>query len=131
MIGKLDTSILKVEQSDSLEFDISKYKISADQEIEVKQPVLSIIQDDEEFILFTEGSSSMIQGKAKSKKTTFLKAIITAINSGRFKNLYSNYTRNEVCFVDTEQDEEDCIYSTRQIKALSKNTLNRIATADF
>ena len=102
------------------EFDIEKYRIHPDQNIETKQPILIIKQGKEEFILLTEGSSSMVQGKAKSKKTTLVKGIIIAVLQGRFKNLYSYYKRNGACLVDTEQDEEDCWYATRQIQALSQ-----------
>lgn len=102
------------------EFDIEKYRIHPDQNIEIKPPVLIIEQNGEQFILMTEGSSSMLQGKAKSKKTTLLKGIAVAVSSGRFKNLISSYHRNQVGLVDTEQDEEDCWYSVRQIQALSQ-----------
>ena len=104
--------------------DISDYLISPDVEVEKPTPILSVKQNQGDLIdIFTEGNISMIQGQAKSRKSTFLKSIIQAFVNGHNEKLYSSYPHKEVIVVDTEQSEWDCYKAVKMIKILTGKTI--------
>ena len=119
-LGKLSIDISEKEQ----EFlNISDYLVNPDVEIEEPTPILSIQQGYSNISIFTEDNISLLQGRAKSRKSTLLRAICAAISSGEYQMFKSGYTRNDVAIVDTEQGAYHCWRAARNIKYLSKRTI--------
>lgn len=95
--------------------DINQYKITPFDDIKPPVPILFIKNNNHIIPIFTEDNISLIKGKAKSRKSTFLKAAISGIMNHGYSFLESEYERNEVCFIDTEQGRYHCFNTTRVV----------------
>ena len=114
---------------DSLEFledevfDISEFLIDPNIEVKPPTPILSFEYNGKTVPIFTEDNISMIQGSAKSRKSTFLKVVVsTILKGGYYENgrlLKSYYERNNIAIADTEQSKFWCWKTTKIIKYLS------------
>lgn len=100
-------------------FDISEFIIDPDIEIEEPTPILSIMQNGRAIPIFTEDNISLLQGKAKSRKSTLIRAFSAAISTGKYQQLKSGYFRNDIAIVDTEQGAYHCWRAAKIIKAIS------------
>ena len=115
---------LKIENLPQPEVEIlnlEDFLVSADDEVKEPIPILAHIDGTH---IFTEDNISMIQGKAKSRKSTLIKAIGAAICKGNYGLLKSNYSRNNIAIFDTEQGHFHCWKSARVIKHLSGKNIN-------
>lgn len=106
-------------------FDISEFLIDQTKDIPAPIHILSYEDRDGKLIpMITEDNISMIKGQAKSRKSTLIKAIAATILSakpytfGRF--LTSNYYRNNLAIVDTEQGEYHCWRAAKSISHLAE-----------
>lgn len=106
-------------------FDINEFLI--DQSVEIPAPIhiLSYVDKDDKLIpIITEDNISMIKGQAKSRKSTLIKAIASTILSAKpykFGRLMtSNYYRNNLAIVDTEQGEYHCWRAAKSISNLAE-----------
>lgn len=106
-------------------FDISEFLI--DQTVEIPAPIhiLSYVDKDGKVTpIITEDNISMIKGQAKSRKSTLIKAIAATILSRRpykFGNLLtSDYYKNNLAIVDTEQGNYHCWRAARSISSLAE-----------
>ncbi|NAW50385.1 hypothetical protein GNY06_02920 [Elizabethkingia argentiflava] len=125
---------LKIENTLEAEaeiINISEFKISPDVEIEKPTPILSVKQKGKFVDIFTEGNISMLFGLAKSRKSTFLKSIVQAILSGENTKMYSDYERNEIAIVDTEQSLYDSYRATKVIQALTGYSIDYYNVAEL
>lgn len=114
---------------DSLEFledevfDISEFLIDPDEEVPEPIPIIAFEHKGRTIPIFTEDNISMIQGRAKSRKSTVLKAIgATIASQGYYKHgklLKSYYERNDFTIIDTEQGKYHCWKSAKVIKNIS------------
>lgn len=126
-IEPLNLSILKKEPEEIVEevFDIGEFLIDQSKEIPAPIHILSYVDKDSKLIpIITEDNISMIKGQAKSRKSTLIKAIASTILSGRvykFGSLMtSNYWRNDLAIVDTEQGEYHCWRAAKSISNLAE-----------
>lgn len=103
--------------------DISKYLINPDIEIPEPTPILSILQYGRHIPIFTEDNISLLQGKAKSRKSTLLRAFCAAISSGEYQSLKSGYVRDDIAIIDTEQGAYHCWRAAKIIKNLSHRSI--------
>lgn len=99
--------------------DISQFIINPDIEIPEPTPILSILQNGKSIPIFTEDNISLLQGKAKSRKSTLIRAFCAAISAGQYQQLKSGYFKNEIAIIDTEQGAYHCWRAAKIIKALS------------
>lgn len=130
MLQRIDISALQMAKTkDEVGIDISQYLVDPDIEVERPIPILSIRQGAENIALFTEDNISMLQGRAKSRKSTFLRAVVSAVVSGQYQMLYSGYERSGVAFVDTEQGSYHCYMAARSIKYLTGRAIPYYKTA--
>lgn len=110
---------LELPELESEVLNLEDFRIDPDIEIKEPIPILSYYDQGRRVSMFTEDNISMIQGKAKSRKSTFIKAIGAAICSGEYGVLRSNYSRNKIAIFDTEQGAFHCWKAVRMIKHLS------------
>lgn len=110
--------------------DISEFLISPDIEIAKPNPILSVIQDERLIDLFTEENISMIQGQAKSRKSTLIKAICEGILKGNNK-FYSTYPRNQIAIIDTEQSTYHCYKAVSMIKQMTRRSIDYFNVAEL
>lgn len=113
---------IKIENIPKVEEEVlslSDFIIDPDVVMPEPIPILSHYAYGRNTPIFTEDNISMIQGKAKSRKSTLLKALATAIGKGEFYMLRSNYHRNKIAIFDTEQGAYHCWRSANVIKLLS------------
>ena len=120
---KISLSIPKEEIEEA--FDIGEFLV--DQSVEMPAPIhiLSYVDDSGKLIpIITEDNISMIKGQAKSRKSTLIKAIASTILSQRpYKYgslLTSDYYRNNLAIVDTEQGNYHCWRAARSISSLAE-----------
>ena len=100
--------------------NLEDFKINPDEDIPEPIPILHTWDERGNLLpIFTEDNISMIQGKAKSRKSTFIRAISTAVMGGKFGVLECTYRRNRMAIFDTEQGAYHCSRAVRQIKQLS------------
>lgn len=116
--------------TEEITIDYSDYLVSPDLEIPKPNPILSINQNGRVIDIFTEENISMIQGQAKSRKSTLIKAICQGIISGN-NMLTSSYLRNDIAIVDTEQSTYDCWRASRVIKIISGKTVDYFSVAEL
>jgi len=120
---------------DSLELeedflDFADFLISPNIEIEKPTPILSIIQNGRNIDIFTEENISMIQGQAKSRKSTLIKSICQGILQGNNK-MQSTYHRNRIAIFDTEQSTYHCYRAVRTIKYLTNVDIDYFSIAEL
>lgn len=122
---KISLSIPKEEIEEA--FDIGEFLV--DQSVEMPAPIhiLSYVDDSGKLIpIITEDNISMIKGQAKSRKSTLIKAIASTILSQRpYKYgslLTSDYYRNNLAIVDTEQGNYHCWRAARSISSLAEKS---------
>lgn len=111
-------------QPEELEIDLSSFKIDPEFEVAEPIPILSILQEGYEVPIFTEENLSLIFGPAKSRKSTLIKSICQAIFRGTNEKMKSNYYRNDITIVDTEQDRYRCWKMTKVLKYLTGRNVN-------
>ncbi|WP_407475408.1 hypothetical protein [Elizabethkingia anophelis] len=111
--------------------DISQFKVYPDVEIPKPTPILSVKEFGKHVDIFTEGNISMIQGQAKSRKSTFIRSISQAILNGENSKLISNYRRNKMAIIDTEQSNYDSYRSVRMIKELTHTSIDYYNVAEI
>lgn len=116
MIEKLSIENLPKEE---VFINLNDFLIDPFEERPEPTPILSQINYGRRISIFTEDNISMIQGKAKSRKSTLIKAISVAIAKGEFYMLNSNYPRNRLAIFDTEQGAYHCWKSANIISNLS------------
>lgn len=115
--------LLKIDEVSNQEttsiLDITQYKVTPFDTISPPIPILYVKNYNREIPLFTEDNISLIKGKAKSRKSTFLKAVITGILNNGYQLLHSSYHRNKVAVIDTEQARYHCFNTTRVVYHLT------------
>lgn len=120
---------------DSLEFledevfDISEFLIDQTKDIPAPIHILSYEDKDGRLIpIITEDNISMIKGQAKSRKSTLIKAISATILSRKpykFGNLLtSDYYKNNLAIVDTEQGNYHCWRAAKSISYLAEKQVD-------
>lgn len=71
-IRKLDLSLLDAVEPTIDDFDISEFLIDPFKKVPPPVPILAVKQDNYHIPIFTEDNISLLQGKAKSRKSTFI-----------------------------------------------------------
>lgn len=117
MIEKINLDVIKNDEIEILDPD----DFLVDPDIEVPEPIPILAQGN--IPIFTEDNISMIQGKAKSRKSTLIKAIGTTICKGSYGMLSSDYSRNKIAIFDTEQGKFHCWKSVKTIQRLSGHNI--------
>ena len=120
MIEKLDLNVEPVKLD---VIDISKFIINPDIEIPEPTPILSLFQHGKYIPLFTEDNISLLQGKAKSRKSRLLRAFCAAISAGEYQQLKSGYFKDEIAIIDTEQGAYHCWRAAKIIKNISNRSI--------
>ena len=116
---------LSLPQEDTEEvFDISEFLVDQNAEIPAPIHILSYVDKEGKIIpIITEDNISMIKGQAKSRKSTLIKAIASTILSRKpykFGNLLtSDYYKNNLAIVDTEQGNYHCWRAAKSISSLA------------
>ena len=110
--------------------DLSEFLISPDVEIKKPTPILSVIQDGRLIDIFTEENISMIQGQAKSRKSTLIRAICEGILKGNNK-FRSDYPRRKIAIIDTEQSTYHCYRAVKTIKYMTGQTVDYFSVAEL
>lgn len=126
----VDKIILENIVSDELTIDLSDYLVCPEIEIPKPTPILSVIQDGRLVDIFTEENISMIQGQAKAKKSFFIKSICEGILKGNNK-LSSNYYRNDIAIIDTEQSTYHCYMAVKSVKYMTGKTISYFSVAEL
>lgn len=116
--------ILQENEPEEIEIDLSSFAIDPSIEVQEPIPILSITQDGYDVPIFTEENLSLIFGPAKSRKSTLIKSICQAIFKGSNEKMKSNYYRNNITIVDTEQDRYRCWKMTKVLKYLTGRNVN-------
>lgn len=116
--------ILQENEPEEIEIDLSSFAIDPSIEVPEPIPILSITQDGYDIPIFTEENLSLIFGPAKSRKSTLIKSICQAIFKGSNEKMKSNYYRNNITIVDTEQDRYRCWKMTKVLKYLTGRNVN-------
>lgn len=111
-------------EPEEVELDLYSFKIDPDTEVAEPIPILSITQDGYDIPILTEENLSLIFGPAKSRKSTLIKSICQAVFKGSNEKMKSNYWRNEIAVVDTEQDRYRCWRMTKTLKYLTGKNVN-------
>lgn len=124
MIRKLDASLLDLVEPEIEGFDISEYLIDPFEKVPEPTPILAVKQNGYHISIFTEDNISMLQGRAKSRKSTFIKAIGIAIACGVYDRLECFYPRNNLAIIDTEQGKFHCWQSANLISQKSGKRVN-------
>lgn len=119
----IEPLILNVEPAKTDVIDISQFIVDPDIEIPEPTPILSIHQYGRNIPIFTEDNISLLQGKAKSRKSTLLRAFCAAISSGEYQQLKSGYVRDEIAIVDTEQGAFHCWRAAKIIKNIAHKSI--------
>lgn len=114
-LRRLNFDLLDQAAPENESFDISEYLIDPFEKVAPPVPILAVIQNGCHIPIFTEDNISMLQGRAKSRKSTFIKAIGIAIASGRYDRLECFYERNNLVIIDTEQGKYHCWQSASLI----------------
>ena len=127
MVDKINLDNLSSEES---KIDLSDYLVSPEFEVPRPIPILSVIQNGFVIDIFTEENISMIQGQAKAKKSFFIKSICEGILKGNNK-LSSNYQRNEIAIIDTEQSTYHCYMAVRSVKYMTGKTISYFSVAEL
>ena len=116
---------LSLPQEDTEEvFDISEFLVDQNAEIPAPIHILSYVDKEGKIIpIITEDNISMIKGQAKSRKSTLIKAIAATILSRKpykFGSLLtSDYYKNNLAIVDTEQGNYHCWRAAKSISSLA------------
>lgn len=113
---------IKIENIPKVETEVinlSDFIIDPEVEMQPPTPILSQWNYGRSIPIFTEDNISMIQGKAKSRKSTLIKAISVAIAKGEYYMLKSQYQRCKIAIFDTEQGAYHCWKSASIISNLS------------
>lgn len=111
-------------EPEEFEIDINSFYIDPDIIIPEPIPILSITQDGYDIPILTEENLSLIFGPAKSRKSTLIKSICQAIFKGSNEKMKSNYYRNNIAIIDTEQDRYRCWKMTQVLKYLTGRKIN-------
>lgn len=128
MIQPINLDDIKNNEDEFL--DLSSFIVSPDNEVPKPNPILSIKQDDRLIDLFTEENLSMIQGQAKSRKSTLIKAICEGIIKGNNK-FQSDYPRKRIAIIDTEQSTYHCYRAVKMIKQMTGKTIDYFSVAEL
>ena len=129
-LERIDISKIKgIETSEEELLDLEDFLIDPKKEVPAPIPILSVKDQYGDIPIFTEDNISMIQGKAKSRKSTLLKAIAIAINKGEYGLLVSHYPRNRICIFDTEQSKYHCWRSAKIISHVSGRNIHYYSVA--
>lgn len=108
MDNLLDPSLLfngKLDDDIKQEVNYKDFLIDLSKPVVAPLPILSVKEEHGTVPILNEGNISMIQGKAKSRKSTLIKAICQAIINGENAKLISHYTKKHIAILDTEQSE--------------------------
>lgn len=104
---------------DEVFINLNEFLIDPFETMQEPTPILSQITYNRYISIFTEDNVSMIQGKAKSRKSTLIKAISIAIMKGEFYMLKSNLQNQKLAIFDTEQGAYHCWKSANIISTLA------------
>lgn len=115
-------------------FDIGEFLIDPYEEVPEPIPILAFMDKYGKLTpIITEDNLSLVKGKAKSRKSTLIKAIGTAImKRDRYPYggvIASNYERNHLAIVDTEQGKYHCWRAARTISLLAGNKVDYFKVA--
>lgn len=121
---KIDTSLLTAIEPVVEDFDIDEFLIDPFEIVPPPTPILAVKQSGYHIPIFTEDNISLLQGKAKSRKSTFIKAIGIAIACGNYDRLECFYPRNKIAIIDTEQGKYHCWQSANLISQKSGVRVN-------
>lgn len=119
LLKKIDESLLESVEPIIESFDISDFLVDPFEKVAPPVPILAVKQDGFHIPVFTEDNISMLQGRAKSRKSTFIKAIGIAIACGTYDRLECFYGRNNLAIIDTEQGKYHCWQSANLISQKS------------
>lgn len=122
MIAKIEipNQLNKLHNEDILNLD--DFFINPNIDMTPPVPILEYVNNNtypSNIPIFTEDNISMIQGKAKSRKSTFVRAVAIAIAKRKYQMLSCGYKRNDIAIFDTEQGQYQCWWSAKMIKSLS------------
>lgn len=118
-IQKIDLDAIKIIDTQDEIIDLEQFKINPNDKLIEPIPILSVKERYNNISLMNEGNISLVQGAAKSRKTTLLKSIWEAIIIGENNKLISNYSRNKIAVFDTEQSKYYCQKAVIVIKAMT------------
>lgn len=124
-----DVEINKTEIQNELEKTIYlSRKINENTNYIAPIPVLSILKNtfdvQKNVKLFTEGSISVLTGKAKSKKT-FLQTLFVSTFFGCFDEVFTpNLPKKNIFYLDTEQSQFECYQIQNRLHRLTSQSLD-------
>lgn len=119
-VDKIDLEALRVEASPEVTLlNLEDYKVLPTDKIERPKPLLSIIEGNTKKDLLKLSSVSLLYGQEKSRKSTFLRAIVQGVIKGYNEKLKCEFKDVDACIIDTEQNRDEIQFSLQSIKYLS------------
>jgi hypothetical protein len=113
----------KISEPEINEINIEEFLVDPDIEVKEPIPILSVKEDGHQIPVFTEENISLLFGPAKSRKSTLIKSICQAVLNGDNEKMASNYQRNEIAIVDTEQSKYHCYRAVKAIQYLTNRKI--------
>lgn len=124
MIEPLELKLAGTNEENDFQFDISEFLVDPFEKVNPPIPILAVKQDGYHIPIFTEDNISLLQGRAKSRKSTLIKAIGIAVASGSYDRLECMYSRNNLAIIDTEQGKYHCWQSANLISIKSNRKVD-------
>lgn len=119
-VDKIDLEALRVEASPEVTLlNLEDYKVLPTDKIERPKPLLSIVEGNHKKDLLKLSSVSLLYGQEKSRKSTFLRAIVQGVIKGYNEKLKCEFKDVDACIIDTEQNRDEIQFSLQSIKYLS------------
>jgi len=116
----LEPISLSVVTDSEINVEIENFLIDPDEEVPEPIPILSVKENGYQIPIFTEENISLLFGPAKSRKSTFIRAICQGILNGDNEKMASYYSRNKIAIIDTEQSKYHCYRAARAIKMTTR-----------
>jgi len=121
------TKPVDISEPDEIEKLLDGFILSPELEIANPEPVLSFIVDYDLYTLGTFGNFSLVQGKAKSRKSYFLSSLAGAALSNKIccQSLRGHLTTETVLYFDTEQGDSHAQRVQRRILSIAGYSFNK------
>ena len=115
-VDKIDLEALRVEASPEVTLlNLEDYKVLPTDKIERPKPLLSIVEGNHKKDLLKLSSVSLLYGQEKSRKSTFLRAIVQGVIKVYNEKLKCEFKDVDACIIDTEQNRDEIQFSLQSI----------------
>lgn len=121
------TKSVEITEPDEVEKLLEGFILSPELEISNPEPVISVIINYDIYTLGTYGNFSVVQGKAKSRKSYFLSALAGAALSSSLacQSLRGHLTNELILYFDTEQGDSHAQRVQRRILSIAGYSFNK------